>query len=113
VVGHSQEKAMSYHGLNSFELLHFAAVAVPVLKTLKATDTTMVYKDFGKAIGLVKDDNWEPAHRHQIATILNIIGAIDKKTGDEPLYQLVVNAATGEPGSGLNRQWEIQETTIT
>jgi hypothetical protein len=61
--------------LNMHQALHFAALAVPVLKHLAAADRTMTHKEFGQAIGVVRRA-WRAGHDQQVATVLRTIEAV-------------------------------------
>ena len=65
--------------LDTLHTLQFACGAVAVLRALEISDATMAYSDLGKAIGLV-EGAWEPAHRQQVADVLDLVSAVDKQT---------------------------------
>ena len=58
--------------LSAHRALQLAAYAVPVIKHLTATNQTMTRKQFGQAIGLVRQA-WRPWHANQINIVLAII----------------------------------------
>jgi hypothetical protein len=100
-------------GLDIQDRLQCASSAVAVLRTLKIRDSTMPYKDFANAIGLIPDGGrWEPWHRQQVTDILNLVAAAERQghaNGDtEPLeFDRIVNADTGKPGPGIDKSSRI------
>ncbi|MDQ6433101.1 hypothetical protein RB623_03430 [Mesorhizobium sp. LHD-90] len=88
--------------------LEYARAAVAVLRALAITDSTMRYKQFARAIGLISDDDdWHAWHRQQIRDILNLVAVTEKQSGANtglvPLqFERIVNQA-GEPGVGFHK----------
>ena len=74
--------------LDTVHTLQFACGAVAVLRALEISDATMAYSDFGKAIGLV-EGAWEPAHRQQVADVLDLVSAVDKQTGSASAFHRI------------------------
>jgi hypothetical protein len=92
------------------DYLKYLPIAEGVIQTLEATDRTMSYGEFGRAIGLI-EGSWEPRHRKQVSNVLNLLSAIDRKFNDGQRtinFHLIVNAQTGESGSGADEiGWKI------
>jgi hypothetical protein len=82
----------------------YVAAGVAVLETLRVTDKTVTYKEFGQLIGLVKDE-WKFEHRHELSNILYLIAAMQKSycEDDPPDFDRVVRASDGEPVAGFER----------
>ena len=95
------------------EYLKCLPVAEAVIQTLDATGRTMTYGEFGRAIGLVAGA-WERRHIKEVSHILNLLSAIDRKfnNGKNTLnFRVIVNAQSGEPGSGIDGNgWSIVTT---
>ena len=58
--------------LSAHRVLHLAAHAVPILKHLAMTNTTMTLKEFGQALGIVAQA-WKSGHHDQITSVLKVI----------------------------------------
>jgi hypothetical protein len=92
--------------------LEYARTAVAVLRALPIFNSTMRYKEFASAIGLMPDGSqWQPWHRQQVGDILTLVAAAERQagpdSGTEPLqFQWVVNE-DGEPGAGFYKSSKI------
>lgn len=82
-----------------------------VLKTLRLLNRTMTYGEFSMLVGLrAPEEAWNPMHRKAISQILNCTAAVNTEVhGDlkDEDFALIVNAATGQPGQGINRDSRI------
>ena len=92
--------------------LEYARAGVAVLRALQIRDGKMRYNEFGKAIGLVPDEeHWQAWHRQQVDGILRLIAAAEKqagtKTGLAPIeFHRVINDK-GVPGAGIRKRSRI------
>jgi hypothetical protein len=87
------------------DLLKCAARAVTVLRKLGEAGETTRYQAFGREIGLIgADERWEPWHRQQIATVLNLVAAADRLANNdrETLRYDRLVGARGTPGHGVH-----------
>jgi hypothetical protein len=89
--------------LSMHQALQFAALAVPVLKHLAATDRTMTHKEFGQAIGVVRRA-WRAGHQHQVATVLRTIEAVTDYL-NAPQLELGRITDGKTEGHWYQRQW--------
>jgi hypothetical protein len=85
--------------------MHFATLAVPILKHLAVRDATMSHKEFGQAIGLVRQA-WRPGHDRQVATVLQVLETVFDCL-EAPRLELhrVTNATHRREGHWYNKQW--------
>ena len=74
-----------------------AALARPALITAAARQSTMTYKELGRAIGL---DPKVPASHH-LNRVLDLVSKACITTGEPSLAVLVVARDSGEPGQGF------------
>jgi hypothetical protein len=88
--------------------LEYARAGVAVLRALQIRSATMRYNEFGKAIGLIPDEeHWQAWHQQQVAGILRLIAAAEKqagkKTGVAPIeFDRILNEK-GMPGAGIRK----------
>lgn len=88
--------------------LEYARAGVAVLRALQIRDGKMRYNEFGKAIGLIADeDHWQAWHRQQVDGILRLIAAAEKQAGKNagvaPIeYSRILNEK-GVPGAGIRK----------
>jgi hypothetical protein len=91
--------------LTGAKLAGYCLQAMPVLKHLEATDTTITYKDFGVRIGPIGPDGWQPWHRRHIGMILYACAALDDYADTHEVASALtrVVSAEGEAGAGAHK----------
>jgi hypothetical protein len=92
--------------------LHHMARAATVLETLEATDKTMRYEPFCRAIGMIApEDKWDVRYRREITFIFSGLAAVEKLDGGTEVlaYERVVDAE-GNPGAGFHKTVQIVRT---
>lgn len=90
--------------LTGHHALDLATRAVPVIKHLQVTDRTMTLKEFGQAIGLVRQA-WKPDHHQQIATVLSIVHATYARLQDDQLELDRVVYTAQQKGHWYQKRW--------
>jgi hypothetical protein len=86
--------------------LALASAGVAVLRAVKFAGTTMTYRDFAGAIGLMYgDDGWKVWHRSQVTEILYLMSAAAGKRTD--LDFSLIHDQKGHHGQGLGRKARI------
>jgi hypothetical protein len=93
---------------NGLNLAHLVVAAIPLLRHLKRTDTTMQQQDFCKAIGLVDPDKGHHAFAYltRMRRVLNMTAAVAREAHEELDFDRIVNAK-GKPGIGSKRRSHI------
>lgn len=90
--------------LSAHRALQLATQAVPIIKHLTITDRTMSRKEFGQAIGLVRQA-WKPQHSEQINTILAIVQAAFNRFDEDRLECHRVTQRDVNAGHRYQRRW--------
>jgi hypothetical protein len=101
----SCEEGFEMKKLQVETLLDCATRAATVLRKLDASEGTTRFHEFGREIGLISsDERWKPWHRQQIATVLNVVAAVDRLANrdKETLGYARVVGASGMPGKGVS-----------
>lgn len=94
--------------------LGFAQAGISVLRTLEQTDTKMRYAQFGRAIGLIGGEGWQPWHRQQVRDILALMAAAEKQAAGSgvPLQFARIVTGDGTPGLGVNKVSRVVTTSV-
>jgi hypothetical protein len=91
--------------------LEYARAAVAVLRALQVSNSTMKYRQFAIAIGMMaEDEEWKVWHRTQITAILNLTAAAEKQgrsADSRPLEFERIVTGKGEPGEGFYKKAKI------
>lgn len=89
--------------MNTRELLIYCTNALVVLRELQATNGTMTYGEFTRAIGM---GEWQRRHRFELAKVQNTLDAVDHSANGERTidWNCLRNAITGLPGKGMMRR---------
>lgn len=82
---------------------------VQVIRMADKFDRTLTYQEFAKEVGLMgRAERWQPWHRKQVSDILDAIAAVDRQGGGSTInFRRIVNAATGQSGSGVEHESRI------
>ena len=90
---------------NSLNLAQFVVAAIPVLRHLKRTNTTMSQQEFSKVIGLIDPDQEHHAFAYltRMVRILNMTAAVARESKETLDFDRIVNAK-GKPGIGSKRR---------
>jgi hypothetical protein len=91
--------------MGSVDRFTCAVRGIGVLRALEITNTTMTYKQFAVAVGVMKEDErWHVRHRHLVSDILNLIAAVQLEAAERYLpFNRIIVERTGESGEGIHR----------